>query len=121
MRACLTALLLLSAPLLLAQKPHLDVPPKGSPERVQLFGTVSDSLTGKPVYDCLVGYYSPDGVRKAVAPTNSLGRYALFVPAGMPFELRVEKEDGYLPMGHQIPAIAPGTPQFHQDLLLQPQ
>lgn len=87
---------------------------------VQVVGTVTDSLTGKPVYDCLVGYYTTDGKRRAVTPVNADGLYALFVAAGQPFELRVELENGYLDRRRTVPPIPPGTTSFRQDLALMP-
>ncbi|HRQ84700.1 MAG TPA: hypothetical protein PLV70_06265 [Flavobacteriales bacterium] len=85
------SLFLLAGPLR-AQHPHLDLPPMGSAKRVQLVGQVTDSLSGKPVYDCLVGYYDREGQRRSITPVNSDGRYAMFIPATEPFELRVERE-----------------------------
>ncbi len=87
---------------------------------VHLFGTVTDSLSGKPVYDCLVEYYGIDGKRHAVSSVNSEGRYALFIPANQAFELRVEKENGYRNL-HKAAAPPPdGTLNLRMDLELRP-
>lgn len=120
MRWWTTLCLALPACVLQAQYPHLPVPPQGSPARVQLVGTVTDSLTGKPVYDCLVEYYGTDGLRYSIASVNSDGRYAMFVPAGKSFELRIIKEDGYKDLRQPMDALAEGLGQRRQDLLLQP-
>lgn len=120
MRTWLSALGLLATTLLMAQHPRLNVPPKGSPERVQLTGTVTDSLTGKPVYDCLVEYYGRDGQRRSISSVNSDGRYAMFIPAEKPFELRVEKENGYLNFQRRMMPVPAGTQQFRADIVLQP-
>ncbi|HRO39495.1 MAG: hypothetical protein M9900_05450 [Flavobacteriales bacterium] len=113
------SLFLLAGPLR-AQHPHLDLPPMGSAKRVQLVGQVTDSLSGKPVYDCLVGYYDREGQRRSITPVNSDGRYAMFIPATEPFELRVERENGYVEMHRKGPAIPLGTPQYRMDLVLRP-
>lgn len=120
MRVWLPALILFFPLGLLAQRPHLNVPPKGSPDRVQLVGTVTDSLTGKPVYDCLVAYYGVDGQRRSISSVNSDGLYSMFIPAHEPFELRVEKEDGYRDLHKAIPAIAEGKAELRLDLVLRP-
>ncbi len=120
MRFRLATLLLLLSSALLAQRPHLAVPPKGSPDRVQLVGMVTDSLTGKPVYDCLVAYYSLDGERRSFSSVNSDGLYSMFIPANAPFELRVEKEDGYHDLRIAVPAIAEGKAERRLNLRLQP-
>lgn len=103
-----------------AQRPHLDVPPQGSPDRVQVFGTVTDSLTGKPVYDCLVEYYDITGERRSISSVNSDGRYAMYIPAHLPFELRIERENGYAELRVQAPAIPEGAEQIRLDLVLKP-
>jgi hypothetical protein len=120
MRSWLPALALLLSLSAKAQHAHLAVPPKGSPQRVQLYGMVTDSLTGKPVYDCLVEYFGRDGQRSSISSTNSDGRYAMFVPAGVPFELRIVKEGGYFDLRRAVRPIAAGTGQYRQDLVLQP-
>lgn len=103
-----------------AQKPQLDVPPDSSADRVQVFGTVTDSLTGKPVYDCLVAYYDLEGDRRSVSSVNSDGQYAMFIPAHIPFELRIEREDGYKDLGRRAPVIPKGVKQFRFDLMMRP-
>ncbi len=103
-----------------AQRPQLDVPPQGSPERVQIFGNVTDSITGKPVYDCLVEYYDMAGERRSISSVNSDGRYALYIPAQVPFELRIERENGYADLRKQAPVIPEGAEQFRMDLVLMP-
>jgi hypothetical protein len=120
MRSWLFAITLLTATAAVAQHPHLNVPPKGSPKRVQLFGLVTDSLTGKPVYDCLVEYYGRDGQRRSISSVNSDGRYAMFIPANEPFELRVEKENGYVNFQRRVPPVPEGTAQLRMDLVLHP-
>lgn len=120
MRTWISAFAVLAATAVLAQHPHLNVPPKGSPDRVQLFGYVTDSLTGKPVYDCLVEYYGRDGQRRSISSVNSDGRYAMFIPARTPFELRVEKENGYFNFQRRVLPIAEGTSQLRMDLVLRP-
>jgi hypothetical protein len=96
------------------------VPDAAAPPPVQVHGLVTDSLTGKPVYDCLVGYYTMDGKRQAINPVNSDGRYALFVPPDTPFELRIEQENGYLERRLPLLALPPGSGPLRQDIRLQP-
>lgn len=120
MRAWLILPVLFFAGGLHAQKPQLVVPPESSADRVQVFGTVTDSLTGKPVYDCLVAYYDLEGNRRSVSSVNSDGHYAMFIPAHIPFELRVEREDGYKDLGRRAPVIPQGVQEFRFDLVLQP-
>lgn len=112
--------LLLAPTLLRAQHPHLDLPPSGSPQRIQLFGMVTDSLTRKPVYDCLVGYYDASGKRLSITSVNSDGRFALFIPAGVPYELRVERENGYVELHRAMPPAPNGLALLRQDLVLLP-
>ena len=120
MHACTSALFILLSVALHAQRPHLAVPPKGSPDRVQLMGTITDSMTGKPVYDCLVAYYGRDGERRSISSVNSDGLYSMYIPAHDPFELRVERENGYLDLRKRAPEIPQGAKQFRFDLVLQP-
>lgn len=87
---------------------------------VQVQGFVSDSLTGKPVYDCLVEYYTIEGQRKAVSSVNEDGRYSMFIPVGKPFELRITKENGYCEMRRNVEAVPFGVKEFRKDLYLQP-
>ena len=87
---------------------------------VQVYGSVTDSLTGKPVYDSLVEYYTADGKRKAVCSVNSDGTYAMFIPSGRTFTLRIVKENGYRSMSCTVAAIPYGIKQFRRNLLLQP-
>lgn len=89
-------------------------------DRVQLFGTVTDSITGKPVYDCLVEYYDMAGERLSISSVNSDGQYAMYVPAHLPFELRIERENGYRDLRTSAPQIPEGTGQFRLDLVLHP-
>ena len=96
-------------------KGHVD-----SARLVQVHGTVTDSLTGKPVYASLVEHYDLSGKRWAVTTVNSDGRYAIFVPTGLPFEIRVTKENGYVDLHHRAAAIPAGTEQFELDLVLRP-
>ncbi|MBX2982745.1 MAG: hypothetical protein KF843_08735 [Flavobacteriales bacterium] len=120
MRGWLPFLFLLLCGASQAQRPHLEVPPQGSPDRVQLFGTVTDSITGKPVYDCLVEYYDMAGERLSISSVNSDGQYAMYVPAHLPFELRIERENGYRDLRTSAPQIPEGTGQFRLDLVLHP-
>ncbi|MBP8823130.1 MAG: hypothetical protein KBH07_05770 [Flavobacteriales bacterium] len=99
-----------------AGTPALDL----SGSRIQLIGTVTDSLTGKPVYDCLVGYYDQRGERRMVTPVNSDGQFALFIPPHSPFELRIEQENGYRDLHTSVEVIPEGLPQMRIDLVLQP-
>ena len=87
---------------------------------VQVQGMVSDSISGKPVYDCLVEYYTVEGQRKAVSSVNADGRYAMFIPAGKEFELRITRENGYCELRRSVEAIPFGVKQFRKDLFLQP-
>ena len=89
-------------------------------ERVQVYGTLTDSITGKPVYECMVEHYDLSGKRWSVTTVNADGRYALFIPTGVPFELRVTQENGYLEMSHREKAVPPGTKQMRVDLKLKP-
>lgn len=120
MRKWLLSVLLFPALPLAAQQTVAGPAAKPSGERIQLIGTVTDQLTGKPVYDCLVGYYNVDGKRLMVTPVNSDGQYALFIPAQVPFELRVEQENGYLDLHQQVVELPQGRPQPRFDLQLQP-
>ena len=120
MRAWLPFLFLLLCGASYAQRPHLDVPPQGSSDRVQVFGTVTDSITGKPVYDCLVEYYDMAGERLSISSVNSDGRYAMYIPALVPFELRIERENGYADLRVRAPEIPEGMDQFRLDLVLMP-
>ena len=121
MRAQLLAFLFPIAIGLHAQKPVAQT--KGDDakvERVQVFGTLTDSITGKPVYECMIEHYDLTGKRWSVTTVNADGRYALFIPTGVAFELRVTKENGYLEMSHREKAVPSGTKQLKVDLKLQP-
>lgn len=109
MRRAFTILLTLAALHAVAQ----------TPAQVQLYGAVADSITGKPLYDCLVGYYNLQGERLSITPVNSEGIYALFIPTGTAFELRIELENGYREMRKTVPPIAEGVAEYRLDLLLQ--
>jgi hypothetical protein len=89
-----------------------------SAERIQVFGTVTDAATGKPVYECLVEHYDLSGKRWSVTTVNSDGRYAMFIPADTPFELRVIRENGYQELDQRMAAIKAGTGTFRKDLKL---
>lgn len=89
-------------------------------ERVQVFGSLTDSITGKPVYECMVEHYDLSGKRWSVTTVNADGNYALFIPTGVPFVLRVTQENGYLSMSHREQAVPPGTKQIRVDLKLRP-
>lgn len=112
--------LLLAATTLRAQHPGLHLPPNGSPQRSQLSGLVTDSTTGKPVYDCLVGYYDASGKRLSITSVNSDGRYAMFIPSGVPYELRVERENGYVELRRPMPPVPTGQALLLQNLALLP-
>lgn len=112
MRALLLSLALVASGLLFGQEK--------AKERVQVFGSVTDAVTGKPVYECLVEHYDVAGKRWAVTTVNSDGQYALFLPVGQPFELRVTRENGYEPLSVRHKAIKPGTATFELPLKLQP-
>jgi homogentisate 1,2-dioxygenase len=121
MRACLLLLLFPIAIGVHAQRPVMQE--KGddaATERVQVFGTVTDSATGKPVYECMVEHYDLTGKRWSVTTVNADGKYALFIPTGVAFELRVTQENGYLEMSHREKAVPPGTKQLRVDLKLKP-
>ncbi len=120
MRGWLPFLLLMLCGVSYAQRPHLDVPPQDSPDRVQVFGIVTDSITGKPVYDCLVEYYNMAGERLSISSVNSDGRYAMYIPAHLPFELRIERENGYAELRVRAPEIPEGSEPFRLDLVLKP-
>lgn len=119
MRRRLTFLCLLIAGALSAQQGRPSAKDTSKP-LVQLQGMVTDSITGKPVYDSLVGFYSLDGKRWAITPVNSDGLYSLFIPAGIPFELRVEQENGYREMRRKGAPIPAGSTGARLDLALQP-
>lgn len=121
MRTWHSALLALLCFTLHAQRPHLALPPEGSPERLQIFGTVTDSITGKPVYDCLVEYHDIAGERLSFSPVNSDGIYSMFIPAHVPFELRIAHENGYAELRKSAPAIPEGLARFRFDLVLRPE
>jgi len=120
MRTWHSALLALLCFTLHAQRPHLALPPEGSPERLQIFGTVTDSITGKPVYDCLVEYYDMAGERRSISSVNSDGQYSMYIPAHVPFELRIERENGYEELRVQAPKVPTGLSQFRFDLVIRP-
>lgn len=88
--------------------------------RVQVFGTVVDSITGKPVYACTVEHHDLDGKRWSLTSVNSDGRYAMFVPADEPFELWVVRENGYKELHQRFAAVPAGTATFEADLRLAP-
>ena len=56
----------------------LEQTPEGRP-MVQVVGVVTDVTTGKPIMECLVEQFDKAGKRWALVPTNSEGRYAIFV------------------------------------------
>jgi hypothetical protein len=112
MRALLLSIALLATGLLFAQEK--------AKERVQLFGAVTDAVTGKPVYECLVEHYDVAGKRWAVTTVNSDGLYAIFIPTGEQFELRVTRENGYEPLSVRHKAIKRGTKTFELPLQLTP-
>jgi hypothetical protein len=119
MRACLLLFLFPIAIGVHAQRPVMQE--KGddaATERVQVFGTVTDSATGKPVYECMVEHYDLAGKRWSVTTVNSDGRYSLFIPTGYPFELRITRENGYREMRKRMEAVPKGTKQFLLDLQL---
>jgi hypothetical protein len=75
--------------------------------RVQLYGTVIDEVTQQPVFETLVEWYNSAGKRQAVTQTNDEGRYALFVWAGEPIEIRIT-ENGYEDFAETLPAFEAG-------------
>lgn len=87
--------------------------------RVQIHGSVVDSVSRKPVYEALVEWYDADGKRQAITQSNSEGNYALFILAGQPAELRVT-EQGYRPFVIKVPPFEPGESARQVDLLLVP-
>ncbi|MBS1581879.1 MAG: carboxypeptidase regulatory-like domain-containing protein [Bacteroidetes bacterium] len=117
MRALIIPVLLASLGASAQQKPTAPPPPE---KRVQVFGSVTDAVSGKPVYECLVEHYDLQGKRWSVTTVNSDGRYALFLPTGVPFELRVTRENGYAELDQRVEAIAPGTRTYEQPLRLSP-
>ena len=120
MRPWLLLILLLPALPLWAQQSGASPAGKKEGQRIQLIGSVTDQQTGKPVYDCLVGYYDAEGNRLMVTPVNSDGQYALFIPDRLPFQLRVEQENGYQDLHQQVLALPDGDPHPRIDLRLQP-
>jgi hypothetical protein len=44
----------------------------------------------------------------------------MFIPANEPFELRVEKENGYVNFQRRVPPVPEGTAQLRMDLVLHP-
>jgi hypothetical protein len=111
MRALLLSLSLLASALLFAQEKK---------ELVQVFGSVTDAVTGKPVYECLVEHYDAAGKRWSVTTVNSEGLYALFIPTGEPFELRVIRENGYEELRQRNKPVRSGTKTFELPLKLTP-
>jgi hypothetical protein len=109
MRAPLSVLVLLHALVTLGQ----------APQRVQVFGTVTDSLSGRVAYTT-VEHYDLAGKRWALTEVNGDGGYALFVPAGEPFELRVTPLPGQLELRRAVPAVPADARTFRLDLRLQP-
>ncbi len=91
---------------------------KAPVEQIQVFGTVIDSTTGKPVLEVTVEQYDLDGKRWSLTVSNSDGNYALFVPTNAVFELRVVKENGYKPFFLKVDQRL-GS-ELHQDLYLVP-
>ena len=87
---------------------------------VQVNGFVSDTISGKPVYDCLVEYYTAEGERKAVSSVNADGLYGMFIPTGTDFELRITRENGYCELRRSVKAVPYGMREFRLDLYLQP-
>lgn len=111
MRSLLVVLLLHVALLLPAQE---------KPTMVQISGTVSDATSGKPIPDCLVEHYDTEGRLQALVPTNGDGLYALFLPAGVAYELRVARENGYLPTSSAGMPILPGRGTHTHHIALTP-
>jgi len=87
--------------------------------RVQVYGTVTDSLSGRPVFTT-VEHYDLNGKRWSLTEVNGDGRYALFVPAGVPFELRAEPLPGEAPLRRIVPAVDSTARTFRLDLRLKP-
>ncbi|MFT3886109.1 MAG: hypothetical protein QM724_11990 [Flavobacteriales bacterium] len=110
MRTLLLSIAILTASLLFAQ----------DKEQVQVYGSVTDVLTGKPVYECLVEHYDMAGKRWSVTTVNSEGLYSLFIPAGEPFELRVTRENGYQELCQRNKAVRKGSKTFELPLKLTP-
>jgi len=87
--------------------------------RVQVYGSVTDSLSGRTVHTT-VEHYDLHGKRWALTEVNSDGRYALFLPAGEPFELRVAPLPGQVELRRTMPAVPAGARTFRLDLRLKP-
>lgn len=120
MRFLFLVCLLLGTGSLRAQRSETDSLLGPPASRVQVFGSVADSLSGKPVYDALVELWTPEGKRLAVSSVNSDGLYSMFVPQGRPCELRITRENGYRSASHHLAPLPSGTAPFRQDLLLRP-
>ncbi|MCB0792722.1 MAG: hypothetical protein H6595_09175 [Flavobacteriales bacterium] len=88
------------------------------PARVQVHGRVIVAGTGQVVY-ATVEHYDLEGKRWSLTEVNSDGRFALFLPCDVPFELRVT-ENGFVPLTEQHPAVPCGTATFEADLELTP-
>lgn len=94
--------------------------PAQSAGRVQVFGSVIGKDTGKPVYDCTVEHHDSTGKRWSFTMVNSDGRYAMFIPTGVAFELWVVRENGYKEFRERFGPIPAGTATFEADLSLEP-
>lgn len=116
----LTLLLFLFFSLLPGDASAQHIKPARPDSLVQVYGTVTDATTGRPVYDCTVEHYDVKGKRWSLTQVNSDGIYALFIPTGTPFELRVERENGYADLSRRIEAVPKGTRTFEADLQLTP-
>jgi hypothetical protein len=86
---------------------------------VQVYGTVTDSVSGKAAYTT-VEHYDLAGKRWALTEVNGDGKYALFVPSGEPFELRVTPLPGQRELRRRLAALPPDARTFRLDLRLQP-
>ena len=86
---------------------------------IQVFGTVTDSLTGRPIYEATVEHYDLKGKRWSLTQ-NSDGRYALFIPAGKDFELRIVRENGYQNVSKRVKAAPKGQATYEVDLVMRP-
>ncbi len=89
------------------------------PARVQVHGTVTDSLSGRPVFTT-VEHYDLQGKRWALTEVNGDGHYALFVPAGQAFELRVVPLPGQQELRRCVQPLDSAARTFRLDLRLRP-
>ncbi|MEZ4739518.1 MAG: carboxypeptidase-like regulatory domain-containing protein [Flavobacteriales bacterium] len=87
--------------------------------RVQIHGTVLDSISLAPLAEVMVEWFDENGRQQAVSISNTDGRYAMFVRTTGSLDLRVE-ENGYRPFRTTVKDLRRGESARELDLRLRP-